>query len=326
MAASAGLGALPALEMKCLRLLYLVPRKSESCRGQFVKVTGVRGLFFGQHAALTRANPGSGQLGAFRESNLRLFRQCTETHVGHEQWNVELEWLVCIAADHYVGTHRFFIEQRQFVQLAYDELYVVPFRQLITRHAHRRGLTVVSDLAQALIGQITNEFDIRFVGRSRVILVDTLVGIALVRLRMGFGPGFYLILIDQHITVFDPRVELRQRFRVLVLTDTRVEAVVPTMHATDQVIAFDETVRHQRATMRTTAVHDRHFVIESNYDEIDISDKRMLWRAVFKFFPVSNRDFVHAAHPTIQVVLGEKIDGYGTTAYHQPIEPSKPRA
>jgi hypothetical protein len=45
--------------------------------------------------------------------------------------------------------------------------------------------------------------------------------------------------------------------------------------------------------MRAAAIHDRHFGIETYYDEIDITDYRVLWLAIIKVVQFSNRNFAH---------------------------------
>jgi hypothetical protein len=73
MPARAGLGPLPALEMKRLGLLHLVPGEAETCRRQLVEVSRVRFLLVGQHATLARTDSRTGKLGTFGKRDLRLF-------------------------------------------------------------------------------------------------------------------------------------------------------------------------------------------------------------------------------------------------------------
>lgn len=81
---------------------------------------------------------------------------------------------------------------------------------------------------------------------------------------------------------------------MLVFADAGIEPVVPEMHAANQVVAFDESVGHQRTAVRAATVHDRHIIVHSHDDEIDGADQRMLRRTIFKFFPISNDSFFHS--------------------------------
>ena len=84
MPARAGLGPLPALEMKRLGLTHLVPGEAETCRRELVEVPRVRFLLIGQHAALARTDSCTGMLGTFGERDLRLFGESAETHIRYE--------------------------------------------------------------------------------------------------------------------------------------------------------------------------------------------------------------------------------------------------
>jgi hypothetical protein len=126
------------------------------------------------------------------------------------------------------------------------------------------------------------------------VLVSTLVGVALERLRVRLRPRANLVLVDTHFAVFDPGIELRQCLTVAILTDTRVDAVVPVMYPADEVVAVDVTVGHQGAAMCTTPVQDGHLVIVANDYKIDIRNQRMHRFAVFDVIPVCNGEFIHS--------------------------------
>ena len=65
------------------------------------------------------------------------------------------------------------------------------------------------------------------------------------------------------------------------------------MHAADQVVSFNETVRHQRPAVQAAAVEDRDLVIEAHDNEIDFADQGILRRAVFEVLQLCDSNFVH---------------------------------
>ena len=54
-----------------------------------------------------------------------------------------------------------------FVKLTDYELQVVPLGEAVSRHTHRGGRTVVTQLRQPLVGQLAYEFYVRLVGQCR---------------------------------------------------------------------------------------------------------------------------------------------------------------
>ena len=95
-----------------------------------------------------------------------------------------------------------------------------------------------------------------------MILVQTLVGVTIVWLRMLVRPGFQFVFVDEHFAALDPGRESWQGFPVVVLADARIEAVVPTVHTANQVIAVDMAIRHECATVGAAAVeHTDRFVV-----------------------------------------------------------------
>ena len=89
MPAGAGFGPLPALEMKGLAFFHLVPAKAKARRGQFVEITAVGRLLAGEHTALAGADARAGQFRAFGKREFGFLGQRAETHVRHEQRNVQ---------------------------------------------------------------------------------------------------------------------------------------------------------------------------------------------------------------------------------------------
>ena len=69
-------------------------------------------------------------------------------------------------------------------ELGGDELDVVPLRQLLARHTHRRHRAVVAEVLEPLVRQAADQADVGL-GRVAVrVLVGALVGLAVVGLRV----------------------------------------------------------------------------------------------------------------------------------------------
>ena len=117
MTSSARLGPLPTLEVERLHPGKLVPAKPKPPRGQFVEIPRVGRLLFGQHAALARANAGAGKFGPLSQRHLCRGRQCTETHIGHQQRDGQMQWLGRIRPDDNIGADRIVVEQGRAEQL-----------------------------------------------------------------------------------------------------------------------------------------------------------------------------------------------------------------
>jgi hypothetical protein len=100
-------------------------------------------------------------------------------------------------------------------------------------------------------------------------------------------PDRDFFFVDHDLAIFNPGSELGQGLTVIVFADTGVETVVPTVHAADQVVAFDMTVRHQCAAVRTTTVQHGDRVIVTNDNEVNIGDKRVSRCAIFKIIPIA---------------------------------------
>ncbi len=127
------LGALAELEVEGLDLREHVPAPAEARRRELVEVARVLALFFGQHAALARADARSRELRSACEGGLRFLRQRAERHVGDEQRKVEPQRLGRVRADAHLGADGHVVEQREPRELRGDELDRVPTRHLLSR-------------------------------------------------------------------------------------------------------------------------------------------------------------------------------------------------
>ena len=56
---------------------------------------------------------------------------------------------------------------------------------------------------------------------------------------------------------------------VVVLADSRVVSIVPSVDAADQVESVDMSVGEQGSAVVSPTAHDRHAIIETDDDEID---------------------------------------------------------
>jgi hypothetical protein len=262
------LGGLPALEVHGLHLLELVHREPEPGRGQLVQVARVLGLLFGEHPPLARGDTGTGQLGAARERDLGLLRQRAEAHVGDEQRDVEPQRSLRPRADREVASHLHVVELRRRGELRRHELDAVPAWQLGAGHPHRRHRTVRA--LQPLCGEPLDRLGVRLLGRTVHVLVRTLVGVSVERLRVLALPRGDLVGIDPHGAILHPGGELVQPLGVVVLADAGAELEVPLVHAADQVLALNGAVGQQRSPVQATAVQHRDLVIVTDDDEVHV--------------------------------------------------------
>ena len=177
--------------------------------------------------------------------------------------------------------------------MADNELQIIPFGQAVPGHAHRARRAVMTYLAEAVIGQHANQFDVRFVDRSGRVLVRTLVCTPVIRLRMIYSPGGNFVFVDENLTVIQPGIEFRQRLAVVVLADATIEAVVPAVHSTYQVRTVNMAVRHQGATMCAPTVKHADGFVVAHHDEVDIGNQRVCRNAVFQFVPFLDGLLVH---------------------------------
>jgi hypothetical protein len=123
-AAGAGLGPLPALEVEGLHAGDLVEAPAEARRGVLVEVARALGLLLGEHAALAGGDAGAGLLGAAGEGDLRLLAEGAEAHVADEDRDLEAQRPFGARADDELGGDRGVVEQRLGGELAGDDLDV----------------------------------------------------------------------------------------------------------------------------------------------------------------------------------------------------------
>ena len=182
------------------------------------------------------------------------------------------------------------------MQLRRQHLQVVPVRKLGARNAHRVDDAVVAGLRQPLARIPLDQRVVRLLVRTVArILVQAEVLVATKRLRVLARPGVDLVGVDEHLTVLDPRRELRQRLAVLVLGDAGIEPVVPVVNATDQVVVVvDVAVGHQRAAVQAATIVNTGGVVVANHDQIDLADKRVLGPAVAERVPSCYGLLAHA--------------------------------
>ena len=127
--------------------------------------------------------------------------------------------------------------------------------------------------------------------------ICALISVPVVRLRICQLPFADLIGIDEHIAVLDPRIELWQLLIVVLRADAGLKAVVPVMHATNQVLAIDMPIGKHCATMQATPVEHGHLVVEPNGDKVHVPDKETGGRPVQQVIPSSDCLFVHRLAP-----------------------------
>jgi hypothetical protein len=211
-------------------------------------------LLLRQHSAFTGANSCARKFRTLGKCHLGFLRQRTETHVRDKQRYSQFQRFVCVRPDNKIGLDRLFVEQGQLVQLPDNELQVFPLGQTVTRHAHGGRY----------------EFDVWFIDRPGRILIDTLVGVTLKRLRMLKRPARDLIFINENLTILDPGVEFWQRLIIVVFADSCVDAIVPSMHTTNQISAIDSAIGHQCAPMRTASVQYANVIVISEHNQINV--------------------------------------------------------
>jgi ferredoxin len=117
-----------------------------------------------------------------------------------------------------------------------------------------------------------------------------------------------IVLVDQDLAAFDPRLERRQDLGVVVFADAGVDAIVPVMQAADQVFAVDETVREQRAAMQAAPVEHEDRVGAADDHEVHIGDQRIGRRAIGKLRPVGYHDLVHKCPLNRGVTFGVRAE------------------
>src|SRR5680860_286059 len=110
------------------------------------------------------------------------------------------------------------------------------------------------------------------------LLVRTLIGITVVRLRIRSHPLGNLVGIDVDRTVVDPCGESFEALCAVVLGHTGPVPVVPIVETTDEVVTFDTTVGQQRSTVQASSVEDGDVGtgLPPNDHEVDRADNDTL--------------------------------------------------
>ena len=74
------------------------------------------------------------------------------------------------------------------------------------------------------------------------ILESPLIILSIERLGVGYPPLANFILVNPNISILNPTLELWECFRIVVLTDAAIDSIVPTVNATNYVVAINETI------------------------------------------------------------------------------------
>ena len=78
-----------------------------------------------------------------------------------------------------------------------------------------------------------------------------------------------------------------------VFRNAGVETVIQIVDATNKIVSVDMAVGHQRATMQAAAVKNRHLIVETYDDQIDLADNAIFGFPVFKRFKRPKLDLLH---------------------------------
>ncbi len=129
------------------------------------------------------------------------------------------------------------------------------------------------NFTQPIVCKHTNKFDMGLIHGAGWILIGPLVGITVVGLGMLAGKFCNLVFVNQHLSVFIPDTEFWQRFAVVIFADSGVKTIVPAMHSTDQVIASNMAVGHQRTAMGTAPIEHSQVVVVTYEDQINLGNQ-----------------------------------------------------
>ena len=117
------------------------------------------------------------------------------------------------------------------------------------------------------------------------------------------GPRSDLVFVDENLAVIQPGIEFRQCLVVVVLADTAIQSVIPSMHAADQVGAVDMTIGHECAAVRASAVKHTDGFVEAHHDQVNIGDNCVCRNAVFQLIPILDGQLVHRRVPLHMIVI-----------------------
>ena len=187
------------------------------------------------------------------------------------------------------------------MQLPDDKLQIIPLGQLIARHTHGIRRAVMPGLAQAVVGELANEFDVGLVLRAHRVLKRALIGIANVGLGMLLCPRSDFIFIYADLAVFEPGIKLGQRLGIVVFAHARVDAIVPAVQAADKIVAVHVAVRHQRTAVCATPVKHADLIVVTNDHQIDIAHQSVRRHAILQSVPARHGNFVHVHTPLVLI-------------------------
>ena len=185
-------------------------------------------------------------------------------------------------------------EQRLARELSGQDQHVVPGRQVLARHPHRRHRAIVTDVLQPVPRELLNLLVERFLRYPMDVRVEAQILLSIVGLRRLVRPSPNLLLVDEHRVrvVIDPGSELGQNLGVVVGAHARIDSVVPAVQATDEVVAFDLSIDHQGPSMQTSTVQYRHLVVVPKNHQIDARHQCVGRHAVSERAPLGDSNLL----------------------------------
>jgi len=266
------LGALAGFEVERLTLLHLLEAPTKASRSQLVEVPRVGLLLFRQHPSFARTDPCPDPLRTHGQGNLGFLTQGSEAHVRYEERDLQPERPVRSRPDDHLRPHLFLVQERCPAQLSRKYLNARPEGKLRDGYSHGRYLPMVPDLSQSVPGKFLNVCVVRFLGPSVGILIETQVFLSLIGLRVLLEPAHYLFLIHQHRIPFavDPSSKLVEGLGVVVFAHSRVQAVIPSMHTTNQVMAVHVPIGHEGATVEAPPIENRNLLVMADHHQVHL--------------------------------------------------------
>ena len=95
-------------------------------------------------------------------------------------------------------------------QLGGEDLDLLPLGELVPGHAHGADPAVVAHLGESMLRQVLDVLGVRLFRPAVDILVQALIGIPVIGLRVGTGPGPDFVLVHPDLPVLDPGIESMQ--------------------------------------------------------------------------------------------------------------------
>lgn len=94
-----GFCVLIVFEMECLYFGDVIQRLVELCRGQFIEILVVFGLFFGQYFIFVGIDSGFGYLCIVGKGSFGFFREGIIVYIRYKKWDVEFQWVCSMLVD-----------------------------------------------------------------------------------------------------------------------------------------------------------------------------------------------------------------------------------